>query len=39
MSTDVHECPACGEDSDKIYRCTECGHDLAGDTTTVGQHE
>lgn len=29
-------CPACGAISDKIYRCTNCGHDLAGVRTGVG---
>lgn len=31
-------CPNCGADSEKCYRCTECGRDLAGETTTEGQH-
>lgn len=29
-------CPACGAISDKIYRCSECGRDLAGIRTGVG---
>jgi hypothetical protein len=29
---DTEECPACGEDSEKCYRCTECGRDLVRDT-------
>lgn len=29
-------CPACGALSKKIYRCSECGHDLAGIRTGVG---
>lgn len=23
-------CPACGHDSDRCWRCSECGHDLVG---------
>lgn len=26
-------CPACGELSDICYRCSECGKDLAGETS------
>jgi len=31
------ECPACGKDSDKIYRCEHCGRDLAGEGSTEGR--
>lgn len=31
-------CPACGADSGKIYRCTECGADLAWDTGSTARH-
>lgn len=24
----TQRCPACGADSEKCYRCTECGKDL-----------
>lgn len=33
----TYHCTACGGESDVCYRCTECGRDLAGDTTTEGQ--
>lgn len=29
-------CPSCGRESAKIYRCSNCGYDLTGDTTTQG---
>lgn len=27
-------CGSCGAFSGKIHRCTVCGHNMAGDTTT-----
>jgi uncharacterized membrane protein YvbJ len=30
-------CPACGHDSSKTYRCEDCGHDLAGESSTAGR--
>lgn len=36
MSADI--CPTCGEESDECYRCTECGRDLAGETSTEERH-
>lgn len=30
-------CGSCGEPSVDCYRCSECGHDLTGDTTTSGR--
>ena len=30
----VDECPTCGEDPEKIYRCQKCGADLAGKTSS-----
>lgn len=31
----TQHCPACGAESEKIYRCDTCGHDL----TDVGGEE
>lgn len=31
------ECPCCGEESSVIYRCSECGRDLAAETGTEGR--
>ncbi|WP_185977166.1 transposase [Haloglomus irregulare] len=28
-------CPACGRESTRVYRCSECGKDLVGDETTT----
>jgi len=30
------ECPACGAASERCYRCSECGHDLAGVDQATG---
>lgn len=35
----VVECPACGAESECLYRFDTCGRDLAGETTTEGRHE
>lgn len=35
--TDTVECPACGMDSVKIYRCQHCGHDLTEEESTTGR--
>lgn len=32
-------CPACKGFSGKVYRCTKCGHDLAGDGSTAGRQQ
>lgn len=32
-------CPSCEGGSELPYRCSGCGHDLAGETTTVGRQE
>lgn len=29
-------CPSCGEESEKCYRCTECGRDLADTGRSAG---
>jgi len=31
------ECPCCGLESAKIYRCQHCGRDLAGEGSTEGR--
>lgn len=33
------ECRCCGSMSDVVWRCEECGADLAGETTTKGREE
>jgi hypothetical protein len=32
-------CPCCGGTSTQCYRCSECGHDLAGQGATAGREE
>jgi predicted RNA-binding Zn-ribbon protein involved in translation (DUF1610 family) len=34
---ETEECPACGHESSVIYRCEECGRDLAKKTETHGR--
>lgn len=36
-STDRFECGACGFPSKNCYRCSSCGHDLAGSGVTAGR--
>jgi primosomal protein N' len=36
---EIVECPVCGHDSQRTYRCPECGKDLTGETTTSGREE
>lgn len=31
-----YQCPACDGDSEKCYRCTECGRDLADVNRGIG---
>lgn len=38
MTTTV-ECPTCGHDSERVYRCEECGRDLANEQTTTSGME
>lgn len=33
------ECEACGAESEKCYRCTECGRDLARQDPTAGDYD
>lgn len=33
------KCPACGHESDRIYRCDECDRDLAHTSSTTGGQE
>ena len=32
-----YECRACGALSNDCYRCSECGHDLAGEESSAGR--
>lgn len=33
------DCPRCGEVTDRCYRCSECGADIAGKVQTHDQDE
>jgi uncharacterized membrane protein YvbJ len=33
------ECPSCGHDSEVEWRCEECGHDLADESTDTSGME
>lgn len=35
----VVECPNCGAESGQVWRCEDCGRDLAAETTTSGREE
>jgi len=37
VSVADYGCPSCGAISEDCYRCSECGHDLAGSTPSVGR--
>jgi hypothetical protein len=37
ISVEAYGCGACGAISTKCYRCSECGHDLAGKGATVAR--